>query len=349
MTDTATAPLRVQLSLRPPDGTTQFVDLLVAGRPDDVSFAYFSWKNALLASYDVLHVHWPELMIRDSRSRAAALLKRRLLDLLLWRLKRRGIPIVRTYHNPRPHERGQSAEQRSLDKFDDRTTLFIALSEHTVPEGDAARVVIPHGHYVDSFAVQEQPPAVGGRLVYFGIIRPYKNVETLIRAFRALDDERLSLRVVGNPHPEQREALLAAAGDDPRLQQTLRYVDDDEMVREVREASLVVLPYLEMRNSGALLVAMSLKRPALVPASDVNRALADEFGHEWVRMYQGMLTAETLARHLREVEESGLLDGRGPNLAERDARTVGEGHLQAYREAIDLVRGIRRQPHWQGA
>ena len=49
--------------------------------------------------------------------------------------------------------------------------------------------------------------------------------------------------------------MEAAAVADPRLTLDLRFVDDETLVREVSEASLVVLPYVEMKNSGALLVA----------------------------------------------------------------------------------------------
>ncbi|MEV8370928.1 glycosyltransferase [Microbacterium sp. NPDC064584] len=323
--------------MRPPDGTTQFVDLLLDGKADEVEYSYFSWRAALFGDYDVLHIHWPELMFRDSRSRLRAFVKRRLVDLLVARLDVKKIPIVRTYHNPRPHERGKSAELRTLDKIDHHTTLFIALNEHTRPDAHRACTVIPHGHYVEPFARLPQVDPVGGRLVYFGIIRPYKNVETLVRVFRSLEADDMTLHVVGNPHAGQREPLAQAAQDDPRITQILRFVDDDEMVREVREASLVVLPYREMRNSGALLVAMSLRRPALVPSSEVNRMLADEFGHDWVRMYDGELTAEALSRHLREVEGSGLLATSGPDLRARDGENVGRRHLDAYRMAIAAV------------
>lgn len=333
MTDGTTV---VQLSLRPPDGTTQFVDLLLEGAPEEVEYRFFTWRRALAGDYDVFHVHWPELIIRDSRGAWRRWLKRRLLDGLILRLRAQHRPIVRTFHNPRPHERGDRAENRSLDRLDRATALHITLNEHTAPGGGARTVTIPHGHYAGAFARYPQPNAVPGRVLYFGIIRPYKNVEALATAFAGLDDPALSLHIVGDPHQGQRAVLERAASLDPRIALDLRFVDDATLVREVREASLVVLPYLDMKNSGALLVALSLRRPALVPASPVNLALADEFGHDWVRTFEGDLDAPTLRAHLDAVQR--LDPAAAPAMQGRDAATLGRAHLEAYRAAQAAVR-----------
>lgn len=323
----------VMLSMRRSPGVGEFSDLLEKGAQDDVEYRYFSWPEALRGRYDVLHVHWPELLVRDSRGRARAFLRRRLMDALLLVLRVRGIPLVRTFHNPRPHERGDAAEARALDRIDAATRLWIALNDTTRPEGDVDVVLIPHGHYAEVFASFPQPAAVPGRVAFFGIIRPYKNVEELVAAFRGLDDAALSLRIAGRAHPGQEERVRAAAGDDPRIGLSLRYLDDADLVREVREASLVVLPYREMHNSGALLVAASLGRPVLVPHSGANALLAAELGHGWVRMYRGALTPDVLAAHLEAVAAEGLLCAEGPDIAARDAARIGALHARAYRRA----------------
>lgn len=344
MTARSDTPVTVLLSMRRPNGTTQFVDLLLRGATPRVRYRFFSWRDALRGGYDVLHIHWPELVVRDSRSRPLAFLKRRLMELLLLLLRLRRRPLVRTFHNPRPHEEGSGAERRSLDRIDRRTDLFIALNRHTVPDGPAETVVIPHGDYADAFRDFDQPEAVRGRIAYFGIIRPYKNVEALVTAFRGLDDPDLSLHIAGKPHAGQEERVRRAAEGDPRISLTLRLVDDAELVREVCEASLIVLPYREMRNSGALLVAASLGRPCLVPDSEVNAELAAELGTEWVRTYAGVLTERVVAEHLRDVEASGLLRGDGPDLSSRSAAAVGRLHEQAYVRAIEIVRGADLTP-----
>jgi beta-1,4-mannosyltransferase len=142
---------------------------------------------------------------------------------------------------------------------------------------------------------------------------------------------------VGDPHPGQRASLETAAALDGRISLNLRFVDDQTLVREVSEASLVVLPYVEMKNSGALIVAASLRRPVLVPTSALNSALAVEFGDSWVRQFDGELTPDVVARAL-DAAEAELRGNGAPNLAGRDWFTIGTAHLRAYREALVLAR-----------
>jgi beta-1,4-mannosyltransferase len=68
----------------------------------------------------------------------------------------------------------------------------------------------------------------------------------------------------------------------PRVRLTLRHADDDELVEAVGEAQVVVLPYRQMHNSGALLLALSLDRRVLVPSGPVTDELAARVGEHWV-------------------------------------------------------------------
>jgi len=324
-------------SLAPPNGTTRFVDQVVDGAAPEVRILFFSWRAALTARYDVFHVHWPEFLVRDRR-RLRALLRRVALRALLLRLRLRRVPIVRTAHNLAPHEAGTAAERRALARVDRRTDVFIRLNPTTELPPGARGTTILHGHYRDRFAGTPLPEPVNGRILYFGLIRPYKGVETLLAAFRSLPDRDLELRVVGRPSGGLREVVEREEALDDRIGSVLRFVSDEELVREVGGASLVVLPYREMHNSGALLVALSLDRPVLVPRSPSNEALAAEVGPGWVRMYDGDLDADVLrdaAAAVRAEPRSGR-----PRLEGRDWTTLGE---QAYRTYLEAVRRSGRR------
>ena len=112
----------------------------------------------------------------------------------------------------------------------------------------------------------------------------------------------------------------------------LEFVDDDVLVREISAASLVVLPYAEMHNSGAALVALSLDRPIVVPRTPSNTALADEVGHAWVRQYDGELTEDVLMSALSAADAVGS-DER-PKLEGRDWDSIGRQHRDVYQDAI---------------
>lgn len=317
-------------SVAGPDGTTRFIVQLVEGAPPGLELKFFSWPRAIFGSYDVFHVHWPEFLIR-SRFYPWTLVQRLLFIILLVRLRLQKIPLVRTLHNVKPHEPGGRFETALLERADRMTSLFIRLNPTTVsPPGQA--VTILHGHYVDRFADLEKAKAVSGRVLYFGLIRPYKGVLPLISAFRELTSEGVTLRVVGSPTDELRVAVEAAVANDHRASCLLEFVDDQTLVHEITEAKLVVLPYLEMHNSGALLVALSLGRPVLAPDTTSNRALVDEVGPEWLMTFTGELTPEILGNALAAAESLSATDR--PDLSGRDWGHIGELHYAAYTRTL---------------
>lgn len=319
--------IRVLHSLAPPDGTTKYVDQMTVGAPDDVDVGYFSWKRALRGDYDVLHLHWPELLLR-ARTRRKRFVKRQAMRATLFLARRRGTPIVRTVHNVHPHETGGPTEERLLRAVDRQTAVFIRLNPTTELPPEQKAVTILHGHYRDRFGEHPRSPKQAGRILYFGIIRPYKNVEKLIEVYTAEERPGTCLRVVGSPSPELRERIEDAAASHPHVSARLSFVEDAELVSEITAASLVVLPYAEMHNSGAALVALSLDRSILVPRTPSNAALAEEVGSEWVQMYDGELDGATLESALAAAE---LIDpGDRPRLAGRDWDEVGRRHRELY-------------------
>lgn len=320
-------------SSAPPDGTTKFIVQLVEGAPPQLTLKFFSWRTALFGSYDVFHVHWPEFLIR-SRNPLRRVQRRLLFQALLLRLRYRRIPLVRTLHNVQPHESGGRWESWLLAWAERSTTLFVRLNPTTDSPGPA--VTILHGHYVDRFGSMELPAAVPGRILYFGLIRPYKGVERLLSVFSSVESADVSLRVVGKPSHGLGALVTAAADADPRVTCRLEFVPDAVLVREIGQSSLVVLPYLEMHNSGALLVALSLGRPVLAPNTPANAAMVEEVGAAWLLLFDGELTADVLLDALASVSGAGL--SGVPDLSGRDWALVGEQHLAAYEGALRAVR-----------
>ncbi|MFH8252101.1 glycosyltransferase [Microbacterium sp. B2969] len=321
----------VQQTLVPPDGTTKFVDQMVGMDNPAVVHRYFSWKRAIVTKYDVFHAHWPELTIRGATP-MRRFMRRRYLDAFLLRAKLLRTPIVRHLHNVEPHEPGNAAERRALRRFDRATDVYIRLNPTTVPPTDRPVVTALHGHYRKPYSAYGVPAPEAGRIVYFGIIRPYKGVDRLGTVFSELPDEDVTLRIVGAPSEGQREMVEAHCARDPRITALLRYVSDAELVDEVGRAELVVLPYNEMHNSGAILAAMSLSRPVLAPRTPANTALAEEVGPGWILEYDGELTAEILRQGLETARAGERL--AEPDLSERDWDHVGRIVEGAYRLAI---------------
>jgi len=133
--------------------------------------------------------------------------------------------------------------------------------------------VVPHAGYDTyegtSAGAQREAPDGVLNLLYFGIIRPFKGVEDLVRAYEGIPEDqadRFWLTVVGETwegHTLPTE-LIAASPRRDRITFVNRYVQDDEVDGFFRGADVVVLPYHRSSMSGPLHVAMNYGRPVVV-------------------------------------------------------------------------------------
>jgi len=329
---TAAPPLTVLFSTEPPGAKTNpYLSQLYVALPAAVELRYFSMRAALLSRYDVLHLHWPEYLLRRP-SAVGTWAKRLCVLLLVLRLKVTRTPVVRTLHNLQPHESRGRSERWLLAQLDALTRRWIRINEAT-PVRPPFTDTILHGHYRDWFARMPQPAARRGRLLHFGLLRPYKGVETLLAAVQGLGDPELSLRICGNPaNDEIRGSVQDACAQDARITALLAYVDDKTLASEVAQAELVVLPYRQMHNSGTLLLALSLARPVLAPWSESNAAVAEEVGPGWVFLYDGELDAALLSAQLQRARDAAR--AATPDLSRREWPAIGRQHHRTYLEAL---------------
>ncbi len=132
----------------------------------------------------------------------------------------------------------------------------------------------PYDHYTLCDQHQRQPrlPAVHAtccNLLYFGVIRPYKGLEDLIRAFDALPEGEIDnyrLTIVGETWegytlPTQ---LVEQSRYRNRITLVNHYVSDAEAAEYFAAADAIVLPYHRSSSSGPLSIAMSLGLPVVV-------------------------------------------------------------------------------------
>lgn len=335
-------PLTVmQLETDPARGVLNpYTKLLADSLPSErIRTRYFRWQGVLTDDFDVLHVHWPEFYIRH-RTLAGRLFKAVFLSLFLLRITLTRKPVVRTVHNLKPHEAGSWIEERLLDWLERRTVLWVVLNE-TTPTPDPSRtVLIPHGHYREWYPVPtvEQVP---GRLLSFGVVRPYKGLDDLVTSFRDVPpSEALTLRICGRPESAEAAARVEelVAGD-ARIGLDLRFVPDEELAAQLVASEIVVLPYREIHNSGAALLALSFNRPVLVRDSPTTRLLSNEFGDAWIYRFEGELSAEVLRRgvaHIRAAERDAELD-----MSSRDWAVLALDLADAYERAAGATRRQR--------
>jgi len=307
----------------------------------DAELRTFTWRRAIFRRYDVMHTHWPEILL-FGHSPLKTLMRQILCAILLTKLTLTRTPVVRTVHNlelPSPMTRRQVLLLRWFDRL---TVSYIVINPTTELSADVERTVILHGHYRDWFASFTEPESIPGRLGYFGLIRRYKQVESLLAAFRNAPPD-WTLRVAGRPSDEDLSSRVKSLADtDSRIDLRLTYIDDADLVELVGESELVVLPYTDMHNSGALLTTLSLHRPVLVPANRVNALIAAEVGPGWVHQFRGTLTEKSLLDAMTSLRIDPPT--QPPDLSGREWRDVGRAHRQVYARALS----IRRAPFAAG-
>lgn len=184
-------------------------------------------------------------------------------------------PVVLTAHDvlPREPRPGQRAAQRRLYE---RLDAIVVHTEHgrvrlTGELGvDPSRVhVIPHGAFDHLASVAPGlPPELTAEdgetpvVLFFGLLRPYKGLDVLLEAWRGV--EGAQLWIVGAPRMPI-EALRRGAPDGVRW--VPRFVSDAEAAAVFARATVAVLPYREIEQSGVLWTAVGLGVPVI--ASDV--------------------------------------------------------------------------------
>lgn len=331
-------PIRVLESFRRPKPTTNpYITQLFRALSDEAQVIPYRPAAALFGRYDIVHLHWPELLVGGHNWRGRTV-RRVVTSLLLLRWKLTRVPIVRTVHNIERPSNIAAFDHRVLDLIDQLTTFDIRLNDQTPQRGSIPGMTIEHGHYRDWFAPLTASDAIAGRIGYVGLIRRYKGVEDLVGAFTRLEDSSYSLHIAGKPSSDELiEVLRTAAQDDPRVTIEPRFLDDEELVQAITSSELIVLPYRHMHNSGTALAALSADRPVLVPQNQVNRALADEVGPGWVFMFDDGITPEAIITAL----ESSAPRGTRPDLSAREWSVSRDKHLLAFRRALSLVKHTR--------
>ena len=270
--------------------------------------------------YDVWHVHWPEDFLSYPSPVAAYFYIIAELLLFAW-ARLGGTKIVWTVHDLGPHESYHpQLESIFWPFFLPMVDGIISLSETAREEaisqfpalGSLPSAVVRHGHYRSAYP--DPVPQTDARApldlsesarvaLFFGRIRPYKNVPRLIEVFQQWADPDARLFVAGNPSEEALETTIAErATGDARVATELRFVEEHEVPGIFGASDLVVLPYDDIMHSGSALLALSFDRPVLVPDRGAMSELQAHVGADWVRTYNGALTVETLADAMGWVE-----------------------------------------------
>jgi glycosyltransferase involved in cell wall biosynthesis len=232
--------------------TTRRITKLAQHVPDMLRY------QRLAAGADVVHFQWLDVQWLDAR-----MLPDR--------------PSVLTAHDllPREPRPGQARAQRRLYDAVDAIVTHSEYGRRQLIAGlglapDKIRV-IHHGAF-DYLARQneEQPLPAGLQevegpvVLFFGLLRPYKGIDTLLDAWRGIDGAELW--IVGRPRMDV-TPLRARAPASVRWHP--QFVPEPQVAALFRRADIVALPYSETERfdqSGVLATALAFGTPTVLSA-----------------------------------------------------------------------------------
>ncbi|MES3006311.1 MAG: glycosyltransferase [Pseudomonadota bacterium] len=298
-----------------------------------VSANDFSWRALLTDKPSILHLHWPEHVFGNHFG-VNFLVRFISLTLKILVAKAMGIRVVWTVHNLESHEHLHPRLELWCKRH------FIAVVDGVIYLTDTGRelavtkypvlalkksAVICHGHYQNAYPNVVGKTAARAKLglaeddhviLFLGKVRRYKNVENLMKIFSGMSQGNLRLVVAGsvsnNIALEQNIRGLASL--DSRISLHLEHIESEDITAFLNAADLMVLPYLDILNSGAAILGLSFGVPVLVPDIGAMADLQSQFGSHRVHLYQKDLSAHVLEAVLdsiaqrSEVEEVGERD-----------------------------------------
>jgi len=159
----------------------------------------------------------------------------------------------------------------------------------------------PNPAWDDDSDPESRPPVV----LFFGLLRPYKGIDVLIRAAEQLaaptGQAAPELWIVGNPRMDLTELRERTARLRLDVRWLPRFIEDSEIPAIMRRADVLVLPYLDGEQSGVLYTGIAFGKAMVVSdvggigevahehglARLVEPGDADQLGEELARLVVG--------------------------------------------------------------
>jgi glycosyltransferase involved in cell wall biosynthesis len=239
--------------------------------------------------FHYLHFHWPEIffVIRPRAPHKLFGMKGYLrLHAFWWLAKRRGYKLVWTVHEVDVHDlqrhtRFHMASRRLLWRWADVVFTHTpdVRAEAERRWGPRPHVhTIPIGSYDGAYPATLDRSAARRRLgipegafafVFFGNIRPYKGIEVLIEAFRAVQPRHPEAHLIlaGNPYSDAYAgAVRRACAGLANTHLVLEHVPDADVQLYLRAADCFVAPYKYIETCSAIYLALAFDLPVIIKA-----------------------------------------------------------------------------------
>ena len=190
------------------------------------------------------------------------------------------IKIISLVHNLAPHEK-RFGDTVLTKYFVKRIDGFIAMSQSVIADINRfnttkPKVLSPHPLYDNFGKIKTRKEALNALdldsqfnyMLFFGIVRKYKGLDILLKAFadKRLNDGSLKLIVAGEFYDDDSEYLNLINKHDltDAVILTKGFIPDDKVADYFCAADIVVQPYRTATQSGVTQIAYHFNKPMLV-------------------------------------------------------------------------------------
>jgi glycosyltransferase involved in cell wall biosynthesis len=229
----------------------------------------FSWlATALAIKTGILHVQWWSWLLAPVY----------LTVLSIARLRHR--KIIMTVHNIKPHEKSL------LKSFLNQSVLHLAHEYIVHSESNRRLLIQTTGtgkkiHVIPIGTTQVGSCTLDNKtlrqkfnfrpedkiLLFFGNIRHYKGLDTLLQALAKIENPRTKLIIAGQPWTDftNYHKIINQLNLKQRVKLFLEFVPDSTVAELFELSQLVVLPYKQLESASAVAsVALAFAKPLLV-------------------------------------------------------------------------------------
>lgn len=270
-------------------------------------------------------------------------------DLTIFRLW--GGRLFWTVHNLISHESPNPARERRVRKlvarfadglhFHSRSAIACAEAAYGTTLQSKA-IVAAHASYSDDYppnparsAAVAAEVGIGAddfTFLFFGNIRRYKGLESLVEAFHRRPGNHYRLLIAGAPIPGvSTEWLHEASAKDPRIRLRIGYVSDADVSALFALADVLVAPYSSTLTSGVVSLGLTFGCPMVLPEAARVYDLPGDAGAEYFAT--GLLPEALIRIETRDLDGMRAHNSRlGRSLTwEAMARTIATAYRQAGR------------------
>jgi beta-1,4-mannosyltransferase len=237
---------------------------------------------------DVLHIHWIADLLKQavwSDNMVIYRFKCLLLVIECWLIRLSGIKIIWTIHNKFAHEgydkKKELLYRKALAKGVNKIIVhskaaLIFLEEMYEMTLSNKTEVIEHGSYANIYPkisierseLRSKVNIPNNAMVigYFGQIRSYKGVESLIDSINELAERPdIYLFLAGLVRPEEYTATLLNLIKSENIKFKFEYLSDQDLINYINMTDIICLPFADSLTSGSTILAMSCGKALLLP------------------------------------------------------------------------------------